>query len=88
MRNRKFIKMSESSKNAIHQITNMEVSADKSLKHKLVDGKLSTEKVTPPTSCMRGKDSETSSKRVQFNSTLFLARVELKRYRVLLAQTS
>ena len=57
------------------------------MKHKLVNGKLSTETVTPPTSCMRGKDSETSSKRVQFDSTLFLAWAELKKYRVLLAQS-
>ena len=80
--------MSESSKNEFYRINNMEVSANKSLKHKLVDGKLSTEEVTPPASCMKRKDSETSSKRVQFDSTLFLARAELRKYRVLLAQST
>ena len=74
LRNRKFIKMSESSKNEFYRIKNMEVMVKKSLKHKLVDGKLSTEEVTPPAICMRKKDLETPSKRVQFNSTLFLAR--------------
>ena len=74
LRNRKFIKMSESSKNEFYRIKNMEVTAKKSLKHKLVDGKLSTEEVTPPASCMRKKDLQMPSKRIQFNSTLFLAR--------------
>ena len=88
LRNRKFIKMSESSKNEFYRIKNMEVTAKKSLKHKLVDGKLSTEEVTPPASCMRKKDLETLSKRVQFDSTLFLAWGELRKYRVLLAQSN
>ena len=56
LRNRKFIKMSKSSKNQLHQLKNMEVSTNRSLKHKLVDGKLSTETETPPSSCIRGKD--------------------------------
>ena len=60
----------------------------KTLKHKLVDGKLSTKEVTPPANCMRKKDLEMSSKRVQFDSTLFLARVEFRKYRVLLAQSN
>ena len=64
----------------------MEVTAKKSLKHKLVDGKLSTEEVTPPANCMRKKDLETLSKRVQFDSTLFLGWGKLRKYRVLLAQ--
>ena len=80
--------MSESSKNAFYKIKNMLVLVNKNLKHKLVDGKLSTEEVTPPASCMRKKDSETLSKRVQFDSTLFLARGELRKYRVLLAQST
>ena len=87
-RNRKFIKMSEASKKEFYRIKNMEVMTKKYLKHKLVDGKLSTEEVTPPASCMRKKDLETSSKRVQFDSTLFLAWGELRKYRVLLAQSN
>ena len=79
--------MSESSKNEFYRIKNMQVMAKKSLKHKLVDGKLSTEEVTPPASCMRKKDLEMLSKRLQFDSMLFLARGELRKYRVLLAQS-
>ena len=86
LRNRKFIKRSESSKNAFYKIQNMEVLANRSLKHKIVTGKFSTEETTPPMSCMRMKNLESPSKRVKFDSMLFLCRAELKRHRVLLAQ--
>ena len=88
LRNRKYIKHSETSRNQLHHLHNMEVISDKSLKHKLQDGKLSTETMTPPTSCVRSKNSRPPYKRVKFDSTLFLARVDLRRYRVLMAQFS
>ena len=83
LRNRKYIKKSESYKNELHKIEAMEILANKNIKHKIVDGKLSTEDTTPPTGCLRTKNSPSSSKRVQFDSTMYICRVELKKIRAL-----
>ena len=60
-----------------HRLNNMEVVSDNTLKHKLQNWDLSTENIVPPGSCVCDKDSGTPMKRVKFDSTLFLARVEL-----------
>ena len=88
LRNRKFIKHSETLRNMEHHLKNMEVILDKTLKHKLQDWTLSTETVVPPDSCVRDKNSEPPSKRVKFDSTLFLARVDLKRWHIKTARAS
>ena len=80
LRNRKFIKHSETSRNIEHRLKNMEVVSYNTLKHKLQDWTLSTETIVPPGSCVRDKNSETPMKRVKFDSTLFLARVEFKKW--------
>ena len=80
LRNRKFIKHSESHRNMEHLLQNMEVFSDQTIKHKLKDWILTTETAIPPNSCMRDRDSGPPSKRVKFDSTLFLARVDLKRW--------
>ena len=62
-----------------HHLKNMEVISDKTIKHKLQDWNLSTETIVPPSSCVRDSNSDTPSKRVKFDNTLFLARVDLRR---------
>jgi len=52
LRNRKFIKHRETSRNLKHHLKNMEVVSDKTLKHKLQDWTLSTETIVPPDSCV------------------------------------
>ena len=79
--NRKFVKHSETSRNLEHHLKNMEVVSDKTLKHKLQDWTLSTETIVPPDSCVQDRNLETLSKRVKFDSTLFLAMVNLRRWR-------
>ena len=64
-----------------HRLQNMEVVSDNTLKHKLQDWTLSTETIVPPGSCVQDKNSETLMKRVKFDSTLLLARVDLRRWR-------
>ena len=71
----------ETSRNMEHHLKNMEVVLDKTLQYKLQDWTLSTETIIPPDSCVRGRNSDTPSKRVKFDSTLFLARVDLRRWR-------
>ena len=89
LRNRKYIKHSESSRNTEHLLENMEVIFDKNVKHQLDNCQqepdrwnLSTSAVTPPASCVRRSDSNDPNKRVNFDSSLFAARAELKRYRM------
>ena len=83
LRNRKFIKKSESYKNELHKIEAMEILTNRNIKHKIVDGRLSTEDTTPPPGCLRTRNSPSTSKRVQFDSTMFVCRVELKKIRTL-----
>ena len=87
LRNRKFIKRSESSKNELHKINNMEIFTNRNIKHKIIAGKFSIEEITPPMGCMRTRNSPSTSKRVQFDSTLFLCRAELKKHRVLMKKS-
>ena len=87
MRNRKYIRPSESSKNLEHMTKNMEVVFDTNLQYKLDNCKqepdawnLSTTTASPLASCFKGRETN-KTKRVHFDGTLFAARAELKRLR-------
>ena len=88
LRNRKYIKHSESSRNSEHLLENMEVTFNTKVKHQLdicqqePDGwNVSTSTTSPPASCIRRRESN-ENKRVNFDGSLFAARAELKRYRM------
>ena len=87
LRNRKYIRPSESSKNLEHMMKNMEVVFDTNLQYKLDNCKqepdawnLSTTSKSPSASCFKGRDRDVT-KRVQFDGTLFACRAELRRFR-------
>ena len=87
LRNRKYIRHLESSKNMEHMTKNMEVVFDTNLQYKLDNCKqepdawnLSTTSKSPSASCFKGRDRDVT-KRVQFDGTLFACRAELRRFR-------
>ena len=89
LRNRKYIKRSESSVNSQHMLENMVVTYNTEIKYQLdncqqePDGwNVSTTTVSLPTSCMKGRDFDRNNKRVHFDGSLFAARAELQRYRM------
>ena len=87
LRNRKYIRPSESSKNLEHMTRNIEVVFDTNLQYKLDNCKqeeaawnLSTTTTPPSASCFQGRNRD-KMKRVHFDGTLFACRVELRKFR-------
>ena len=87
LRNRKYLKPSESSKNLDHKTRNMEVIFDANLQYKLdtceqeeAAWNLATTTTSPSASCFQGRNRN-KKKRVSFDGSLYACRVELKRFR-------
>ena len=81
LRNRKFIKHSEKYQNMEHKIKNMETVYDQSVQHIMKDWSMKQKQTKPPSSCMKKQNSVKTNNRVKFDSTCFLARVQLERWR-------
>jgi len=81
LRNRSWIEPSESSQNEIHQAKNLKVKFDNTVCHSLVEGTVHSTKRKAPISCLCSKDSPTLAKRVNFDSSIVIARCELLSWR-------
>ena len=81
LRNRSWIKPSETSLNEIHQAKNLKVKFDENISHSLVEGKVHSTNRKASTSCLRSKDSTIKNKRVHFDSSMVIARCELISWR-------
>ena len=74
LRNRSWIEPSETSLNEIHQAKNLEVEFDENISHSIIEGKVHSNKWKATTSCLRSKDSTIKNNRVQFDSSIIIAR--------------
>ena len=81
LRNRSWIKPSESSLNEIHQAKNLKVKFDDNISQTLIEGEVHSTKRKASTSCLQSKDSTIKNKRVHFDSSIVIARCELISWR-------
>ena len=81
LRNRAWIKPSETSLNEIHQAKNLRVRFDDKIYHSLIEGKVHSTKREATTSCLRSKNFTIKDKRVHFDSSMVIARCELISWR-------
>ena len=81
LRNRSWIKPSETSLNEIHQAKNLKVKFDENISHSLVEGKVHSTNRKASTSCLRSEDSTIKNKRAHFDSLMVIARCELISWR-------
>ena len=81
LRNGSWIKPSESSINEIHQAKNLKARYDTTVCHKIEEGAVQSSKIEAPTGCLSSKNIEPPSKRVKFDSSIIIARCELKYWR-------
>ena len=81
LRNHSWIEPSEGSQNEIHQAKNLKVKFDNTICHSLVEGTVHSTKRKAPTCCLRSRDSTTPAKRVNFDSSIVIARCELISWR-------
>ena len=81
LRNRSWITPSESSLNEIHKAKNLKVRFDHTTYHSVIEGKVQRNERKDYNSCLRPKNSTIKNKRVQFDSSMVIARVELISWR-------
>merc|ERR1712243_82239 len=81
LRNRAWIKPSETSLKEIHQAKNLRVKFGDKIYHSLVEGKVHSTKRKATNSCLRSKDSTIKNRRVHFDSSMVIACCELISWR-------
>ena len=67
--------------NGIHQAKNLMVKFDNTVCHSHKEGKVHSTKMKAPVGCLRSKDSTSPAKRVNFDSSIVIARCELLSWR-------
>ena len=81
LRNRSWIEPSETSLNETHQAKKLEVEFDENISHSIIKGEVHSNKRKATTSCLRSKNSTIKNNRVQFDSSIIIARCELISWR-------